>query len=232
MFRVMLVEDDPKLAGLVSDYLTRYEFAVDAVARGDLALERFAATAPDLVILDLMLPGMDGMVLCSKLRQISKVPILILTAREDAFDEVSGLEQGADDYVNKPVQPRVLLARLRALLRRVQDTASAGQDLLQFGALHISRSNRTVQWRDESVTLNSVEFKLLLILAEAAGQVMSRNDILVKMRGIEFDGMDRSIDNCISRLRRKFDDADAGRIKTVWGEGYLFSPSAWEASKA
>jgi DNA-binding response OmpR family regulator len=224
----MLVEDDPKLAALVSDYLTRYEFAIDVVNRGDLALARFAETTPDLVILDLMLPGVDGMVLCGKLRQISSVPILILTAREDAFDEVSGLEQGADDYVNKPVQPRVLLARLRALLRRVQDKSPADIDLLSFGSLQISRSNRTIHWQGEAVTLNGVDFKLFLVLAEAAGQVMSRNDILVKMRGIEFDGMDRSIDNSISRLRRKFDDVNAERIKTVWGEGYLFSPSAWE----
>lgn len=228
MFRVVLVEDDPKLAGLVSDYLARYEFAIDVVNRGDLALARFAETAPDLVILDLMLPGVDGMVLCGKLRQMSNVPILILTAREDAFDEVSGLEQGADDYVNKPVQPRVLLARLRALLRRVQDTPATGADLLRFGALQISRSNRTIHWLGDAVALNSVDFKLFVVLAESAGQVMSRNDILVKMRGIEFDGLDRSIDNSISRLRRKFDDAHAERIKTVWGEGYLFSPSAWE----
>jgi DNA-binding response OmpR family regulator len=224
----MLVEDDPKLAALVSDYLSRYEFAIDVVNRGDLAMARFAETAPDLVVLDLMLPGVDGMVLCGKLRQISQVPILILTAREDAFDEVSGLEQGADDYVNKPVQPRVLLARLRALLRRAQDKPEADGDLLCFGALQISRSNRTVHWQREAVVLNGVDFKLFLVLAEAAGQVMSRNDILVKMRGIEFDGMDRSIDNSISRLRRKFDDVNADRIKTVWGEGYLFSPSAWE----
>ncbi|HXA47054.1 MAG TPA: response regulator [Burkholderiaceae bacterium] len=227
MFRVMLVEDDAKLAALVGDYLVRYEFAVDIVGRGDLALARFNATLPDIVILDLMLPGLDGMLVCSQIRQISKVPILILTAREDAFDEVSGLEQGADDYVNKPVQPRVLLARLRALLRRAHDKPAAETDNLQFGALQISKSNRTINWREQAVALNSVEFKLFLILAEAAGQVLSRNDILVKMRGIEFDGLDRSIDNCVSRLRRKFDDTDAERIKTVWGEGYLFSPSAW-----
>ncbi len=228
MFRVMLVEDDAKLAALVSDYLVRYEFSVDIVGRGDLALARLSATLPDIVILDLMLPGLDGMLVCSQIRQISNVPILILTAREDAFDEVSGLEQGADDYVNKPVQPRVLLARLRALLRRAQDKPAVETDNLQFGALQISKSNRTIIWREQAVALNSVEFKLFLILAETAGQVLSRNDILVKMRGIEFDGLDRSIDNCISRLRRKFDDTEAERIKTVWGEGYLFSPSAWK----
>ncbi|PRC93819.1 response regulator transcription factor [Solimicrobium silvestre] len=228
MFRVMLIEDDPKLALLVSDYLARYEFSVVVVERGDQALAQFNECEPDIVILDLMLPGLDGMVVCSQIRQVSKVPILILTAREDAFDEVSGLEQGADDYVNKPVQPRVLLARLRALLRRVQDNPTVADiDALGFGALHISKSNRTIHWRDQPVTLNSAEYKLFILLAESAGQVLSRNDILVKMRGIEFDGLNRSIDNIISRLRRKFDDADSEKIKTVRSEGYLFSPSAW-----
>jgi two-component system OmpR family response regulator len=228
MFRVMLVEDDPKLASLVSDYLVRYEFTVDVVERGDQALAHFTSIAPDIVVLDLMLPGLDGMVVCNQIRAISKTPILILTAREDAFDEVSGLEQGADDYVNKPVQPRVLLARLRALLRRVQDISGGSEiEALSFGALHISKSDRIILWRDQAVALNSTEYKLFLLLAESAGQVLSRNDILVKMRGIEFDGLNRSIDNMISRLRRKFDDAHSEKIKTVRSEGYLFSPSAW-----
>ena len=225
MQRVMLVEDDARLAALVGEYLGEFDYAVDVVARGDRALERFAATAPDLVILDLTLPGIDGMVVCRQLRQLSAVPILVLTARADTFDEVSCLEQGADDYVNKPIQPRVLLARLRALQRR--GSASPDSDVV-VGALRISRADRAVFWRGREVAMNSAEFKLFLILAEAAGKVLSRNDILVKMRGIEFDGLDRSIDNCVSRLRRKFDDGAAERIKTVWGEGYLLSPSAWE----
>lgn len=229
MYRVMLVEDDEKLSSLVAEYLAGYEFSVDVVSRGDMAAARFRETQPDVVILDLMLPGLDGMVVCRQIRDMSSVPILILTAREDTYDEVSGLEQGADDYVNKPVQPRVLLARLRALLRRGQERpAEQGSDLV-FGSFRLSKENRTVSFRGEPVALNSTEFKMLLLLAESAGQVLSRNDILKKMRGIEFDGLDRSIDNCISRLRRKFDDANAVRIKTVWGEGYLFSPSAWDA---
>ncbi len=225
MQRVMLVEDDARLAALVGEYLEEFDYAVDIVCRGDLALERYSATRPELVILDLTLPGVDGLVVCRQLRQLSAVPILILTAREDSFDEVSALELGADDYVNKPVQPRVLLARLRALQRRGSAPADAD---LTIGALRISRANRAVFWRAREVPMNSAEFKLFLILAEASGRVLSRNDILIKMRGIEFDGLDRSIDNCISRLRRKFDDAKSERIKTVWGEGYLFSPSAWE----
>jgi len=227
MYRLMLVEDDEKLAALVAEYLAGYEFSVEVVNRGDAALTRFRELRPDIVVLDLMLPGLDGMLVCRQLREITSVPILILTAREDTFDEVSGLEQGADDYINKPVQPRVLLARLRALLRRGQP-AARGDDLV-FGAFQLSRGNRSVTWRGQPVTLNSTEFKLLQVLAESAGRVMSRNDILLKMRGIEFDGLDRSIDNCVSRLRRKLDDQDGERIKTVWGEGYLFSPSAWDA---
>ena len=227
MYRVMLVEDDARLAELVTEYLSGYEFAVDLVTRGDTALERFRELNPDVVVLDLMLPGLDGMVVCRQIREISDVPVLILTAREDSYDEVSGLEQGADDFVNKPVQPRVLLARLRALLRRTGSRTGVDARELQFGALRIVTSDRSVIWRGEPCVLSNTEYKLLLVLAEAAGRVLSRDALLKKMRGIEFDGLDRSIDNCISKLRRKFDDAESEKIKTVWGEGYLFSPSAW-----
>jgi two-component system OmpR family response regulator len=227
MYRVMLVEDDARLAELVTEYLSGYEFAVDLVTRGDTALERFKELTPDVVVLDLMLPGLDGMVVCRQIRDISDVPILILTAREDSYDEVSGLEQGADDFVNKPVQPRVLLARLRALLRRTQAKTGVDARVLQFGALRIVTGDRSVVWRGQPCVLSNTEYKLLLVLAESAGRVLSRDALLKKMRGIEFDGLDRSIDNCISKLRRKFDDAESEKIKTVWGEGYLFSPSAW-----
>ena len=228
MYRVLLVEDDVRLAELVTEYLSGYEFAVDVIARGDEALAAFRAGKHDIVVLDLMLPGLDGMVVCRQIREHSTVPILILTAREDSYDEVSGLEQGADDYVNKPVQPRLLLARLRALLRRV-GTRQQAQDAgtMVFGALTIVTGDRSVAWRGEPCVLSNTEYKLLLVLAEAAGQVLSRDALLKKMRGIEFDGLDRSIDNSISKLRRRFDDASSEKIKTVWGEGYLFSPSAW-----
>jgi two-component system OmpR family response regulator len=230
MYRVLLVEDDPRLAELVTEYLSGYEFAVDLVTRGDAAIEHFKATKPDVVVLDLMLPGLDGMVVCRQIRDVSDVPILILTAREDTYDEVSGLEQGADDFVNKPVQPRVLLARLRALVRRQgggRQARALDARVLEFGGLRIMTDDRSVSWRGEPCVLSNTEYKLLLVLAEAAGRVLSRDELLKKMRGIEFDGLDRSIDNCISKLRRKFDDNASEKIKTVWGEGYLFSPSAW-----
>jgi two-component system OmpR family response regulator len=221
----MLVEDDPRLADLVTEYLAGYEFKVDVVSRGDEALARFKARPADIVVLDLMLPGLDGMEVSRQLREVSDVPILVMTAREDSYDEVSLLEQGADDFINKPVQPRVLLARLRALLRRV--AVKGDPELLTFGSLSIAVSDRNVTWRGEQCLLSNTEYKLLLTLAESAGTVLSRDALLRKMRGIEFDGMDRSIDNSISKLRRKFDDVDSEKIKTVWGEGYLFSPSAW-----
>jgi two-component system OmpR family response regulator len=198
---------------------------VDVVSRGDEALARFKARPADIVVLDLMLPGLDGMEVSRQLREVSDVPILVMTAREDSYDEVSLLEQGADDFINKPVQPRVLLARLRALLRRV--AVKGDPELLTFGSLSIAVSDRSVTWRGEQCLLSNTEYKLLLTLAESAGTVLSRDALLRKMRGIEFDGMDRSIDNSISKLRRKFDDVDSEKIKTVWGEGYLFSPSAW-----
>lgn len=230
MYTVLLVEDDERLADLVREYLAAYEFKVEVVNRGDTALAAFQASAPDLVVLDLMLPGLDGMVLCRQIRALSDAPIMILTAREDSYDEVSGLEQGADDFLHKPIQPRLLLARLRALLRRTRHGAPSQppSQLLSFGRLSIARHDRAVHWQDQLVVLSNTEYKLLLVLAEAAGQVLSRDDLLKKLRGIEFDGLDRSIDNNISRLRRKFDDPGSDKIKTVWGEGYLFSPSAWE----
>src|SRR3954470_22577604 len=146
MYRVMLVEDDVRLASLVSEYLAGYEFAVDVVSRGDEALARFKELAPQAVVLDLMLPGLDGMVVCRQIRDVSDVPILILTAREDSYDEVSGLEQGADDFVNKPIQPRVLLAHLRALLRRSQPKSAGDSRVLEFGALRIVTTDRSVSW--------------------------------------------------------------------------------------
>ncbi|ONI94460.1 response regulator [Burkholderia cenocepacia] len=207
-YRVLLIEDDDRLAQLVREYLDGYEFAVTVVRRGDLAVAAVREHQPALVILDLMLPNLDGMEVCRRIRAFTNVPVLILTARADVYDQVAGLETGADDYVTKPIEPRVLV----------------------FGELTISPPNRTVTWRGEPVELKTAEFNLLLILARAAGTVLSRDDILKQLRGIEFDGLDRSVDSGISKLRRRFEDASSEphKIKTIWGRGYLFSPSAWD----
>ncbi|KVQ64333.1 response regulator [Burkholderia territorii] len=233
--RVLLIEDDDRLARLVREYLDCYEFEVTVVRRGDLAVAAIREHRPALVILDLMLPHLDGMEVCRRMRAFTNVPVLILTARADVYDQIAGLEIGADDYVTKPIEPRVLVARARALLRRAQPAASEPHadtpaHELVFGELAISAPNRTVTWRGELVDLKTTEFNLLLILARSAGTVLSRDAILKQLRGIEFDGIDRSVDSGISKLRRRFEDASSEpqRIKTIWGRGYLFSPSAWD----
>ncbi|KWK24647.1 two-component system response regulator [Burkholderia stagnalis] len=233
--RVLLIEDDDRLARLVREYLDGYEFTVRIVPRGDLAVAAVREYQPALVILDLMLPNLDGTEVCRRIRAFTNVPVLILTARADVYDQVAGLETGADDYVTKPIEPRVLVARARALLRRVEPAvaepaADARPPALVFGDLTISPPNRTVTWRGDLVDLKTAEFNLLLILARAAGTVLSRDDILKQLRGIEFDGIDRSVDSSISKLRQRFEDASSEprRIKTIWSRGYLFSPSAWD----
>jgi two-component system OmpR family response regulator len=179
-----------------------------------------------------MLPGIDGLQLCRLLRQESQtLPILMLTARDDSHDQVLGLEMGADDYVTKPCEPRVLLARVRTLLRRSSvHEPRLENDLILIGGLRIDLAERTVSWRGEEVELSSGEYNLLVVLARNAGEVMNRDRILQQLRGIEFNGTDRSVDVAISKLRRKFDDnaGEARKIKTVWGKGYLFSRVEWE----
>jgi len=180
-----------------------------------------------------MLPGRDGLQVCRDLRAFSSAPILMLTAREDDVDQILGLESGADDYVIKPVEPRVLLARIRALMRR-HNQAETQPELLAFGPLSIDRQTRAVVLAGAEVDLTTLEFEMLWALASQAGQVLTRDDLLNAVRGIEFNGLDRTVDVCISKLRRKLDDdpRDPARIKTIWGKGYLFSPKVHELGNA
>ncbi len=230
---ILLVEDDRRLAELTATYLTQNGLHVVIESRGDRALERFAVERPSMVLLDLMLPGMDGIVICRELRKLSKVPILIFTARDTDLNQVIGLEAGADDYVTKPVDPIVLLARVRALLRRASHSPTAtAQDQtseVRLAGLRISLSSREVWLHDKIVTMTTQEFELLSLLARRAGQLVSRAEVFRSVRGIDYNGLDRSIDVRVSKLRRKLgDNADAPtRIKTVWGKGYLLVPDAW-----
>lgn len=230
--QVLIVEDDQRLADLTREYLQANGFEVEVEGDGAKAAARIIAEQPDLVILDLMLPGLDGLQVCRLLRAESQcLPILMLTARDDSHDQVLGLEMGADDYVTKPCEPRVLLARVRTLLRRSSvNEPRMETDLIVVGGLRIDLAERNVFWREQLVELSSGEYNLLVVLARNAGVVLSRDRILQQLRGIEFNGTDRSVDVAISKLRRKFDDSagEARKIKTVWGKGYLFSRVEWE----
>ncbi len=223
--RILIVEDDQRLAALTQDYMQRNGFQVSVEGDGAQAVRRILQEQPDLVVLDVMLPGVDGLSICRELRsQHFMQPILMLTARSDDMDQVLGLEMGADDYVAKPVQPRVLLARVRALLRRIEGGEEEQQQRLEFGELVIDNGARSVSLAGELVDFTSAEYDLLWLLASHAGTILSREDIFASLRGIEYDGQDRSIDVRISRIRPKIgDDPDnPRRIKTVRSKGYLF----------
>ena len=234
--RILLVEDDTRLADLTAVYLRKNDFDVTIEERGDTAEVRILNDNPELVILDVMLPGKDGFEVCKAVRERYKGVILMLTARDEDLDQILGLELGADDYLAKPVQPRLLLARIKALLRRTPGVASGepveqGDDAeLSFGKFRISQATRSTHLGDEIIDLTTAEFDLLWLLAKHAGNILSRDDLLQELRGIGFDGLDRSIDARISRLRRKLGDdpENPTRIKTVRGKGYLFSKHDWQ----
>lgn len=233
MKNILLVEDDDRLSKLVCDYLTQHEFQVKCLPDGSKLLEQVERLYPDLVILDVMLPGQDGFELCKQLRTSYKGPLLFMTARDDAFDQVLGLEIGADDYIVKPVEPRVLLARVHALLRRSQQKEqsqqSSNQSKLHFGKLKIDKNARKVTLSEQDIVLTSHEFDLLCMLAEHPAELVTRDQIYTNLIGREYDGLDRSADVRISRLRKKLHDnaQNPFRIKTIWGKGFFFVADAW-----
>lgn len=222
---ILLVEDDKRLSDLMVEYLQKQGMKVDAEYRGDTAVQRILDTQPDLVVLDLMLPGLDGLEVCRQIRPNYDRPILMLTAKDEDIDQVVGLELGADDYVIKPVQPRVLLARIRSLLRRIQTKPNTKPSTdLNFGGLQINPAARLVHLNNKEVTLTTQEYDLLSLLATHAGEILTRDTILEALNGTEYDGLDRSVDIRISRLRKllEVNPAKPTGIKTVRGQGYLF----------
>ncbi|MFT5585894.1 MAG: DNA-binding response OmpR family regulator [Cognaticolwellia sp.] len=221
MAQILLVEDDPPLAELVSDFLRGHGHKVSVLGRGDQVLEQVGRGAPDAILLDLMLPGLDGLEVCRRLREQGYPGgILMLTARGDTLSEVVGLRQGADDYLAKPVRPQVLLARLEAVLRRVQPTVSE----LVRGRLTLRLHSREVELAGEILDLSTADFDLLVVMAQHAGEVVSRDVLSQALRGIEWDGLDRSVDLRVSRLRRKLGDWGPMLLKSVRGSGYLMPP--------
>jgi len=224
--RVLLVEDNVRLAASIRDYLERQSYEVFLEGDGLAVAERYDRLKPDLVILDLMLPGKDGLTICRELRRHDRVPILILTAKGENIDQVLGLEMGADDYVVKPVEPRVLLARIEALLRRSRGTpADARDSRLVAGRVTVDGARRSAAIDGQPVELTTGDFDILWLLASRQGTVVTRDEILRVVRGIDYDGLDRSIDARICRLRRKLQEAGGAEsmIKTVRLRGYLFA---------
>ena len=221
--RILLIEDDARLAGMVRDYLGGAGYRVERAENGTSGLAAHARAAFDAIVLDLMLPDMDGLDVCRKIRERASVPILMLTARGDAMDRIIGLEIGADDYLPKPFEPRELLARLRAVLRRSRSVA--GADVLRFGRLEIDKGARQVRLDGEARPLTGHQFELLSALAEHAGRVLSREAIMDLVKAEPLEAFDRSIDVHISRIRAAIED-DAKkprRVITVRGAGYVFA---------
>ncbi|NIM39972.1 MAG: response regulator [Hydrogenophaga sp.] len=230
---LLMIEDDARLAAMVQEYLGQSGFEVTHAADGESGLEQLPLVQPELVILDLMLPGIDGLEVCRRIRSLStsqaRVPVLMLTAKGDPMDRIVGLELGADDYLPKPFEPRELLARVRAVLRRRAEGGGNGGSrttpVMRFGTLEIDRDARTVTVGDHPAELTSYQFDLLVAMAERAGRVLTRDQIMEAVRGRELEAFDRSIDVHIGRIRGAIeaDSKNPKRILTVRGVGYVFA---------
>ncbi len=228
---ILLVEDDDALATSIVEYLQNEGFAMQREGHGSKAVERIVQLNPDLVILDIMLPGKDGITICREVRPQFDGVILMFTAKDDEIEQIVGLEVGADDYLVKPVKPRLLLAKLKSLMRRNERSASNEQVSapLALGTLTIDNVARTVMLAEVLVCLTAAEFDLLALLAARAGQIMTRDDIAQQLSATFYDGFERTIDNKVSILRKKLgDDARApSKIKTVRSKGYVLVPTAF-----
>lgn len=235
--RILFVEDDAELADLIGGYLRSFDYVVDVVADGKDVVEMVRANPPALVLLDIMLPGKDGLTICRELREFYAAPVVLLTSLNSDMNQVIGFEIGATDYVVKTTPPSVLIARIRAHLRQAQTAAPVPGDkivaqpkpTLNFGKLIIDERNRTASYRGEPMNLSTADFDLLWEFASHAGEILSRDHLLKRLRGIEYDGLDRSIDVAISRLRKKLGDDpnEPRKIKTIRHRGYLFATDIW-----
>ena len=221
MLKALLIDDDAKLGNLLSDYLTKFEIELNSTTEPTLALDLIAEHEPDLIILDVMMPKMDGFEVCSGIRKKYKIPIIMLSARGESFDRIKGLDLGADDYMAKPFEPRELVARIHSLLRRVTDEDHYRQDIFEVNTI-----NREISIDGQMLSLTNMEFELLELLLANPGTLFSRDDILKHLRGIEAKIFSRSIDILISRLRQKIETnpKEPKFIKTIWGKGYMFLP--------
>ncbi|WDE13068.1 response regulator transcription factor [Thalassomonas haliotis] len=223
--KIILVEDDLRLASLISSFLSSEGFSVCHEARGDNAVKLIVDAKPDLVILDMNLPGLNGLEVCKEIRQSYRGAVIMVTANDDELTEVSALNFGVDDFIAKPIRPHVLLARINALFRRSQQHITADNEhQLKIQDIILDKQNRQVMQGQQSVTLSDAEFDVLAVLMENAGQILSRSQLFYAVRGIEYDGLDRSLDMRVSSLRKQLNDLEAPHkyIKSVRGKGYLF----------
>ncbi len=224
--RILIVDDDAELCGLVTEYLEPEGFTVEAVFDGRRGLERAQSGEHALVVLDVMLPNINGLDVLRRLRNTSRIPVLLLTARGEDIDRIVGLEVGADDYLPKPFNPRELVARIRAILRRTKAPGKSGDvpDIVRVGDIQLDPATRTVQQNGNPVELTSVEFNLLEALLREAGRVVTRERLVDVVLGRKFSPFDRSIDMHVSKVRKKLGDSDNGTlIKTVRGVGYILT---------
>jgi len=223
MAKVLLIDDDRKHSMLLRDYLKQFGIALECAGNAEEGMRKLSRTDPDLLLLDVMLPGRDGFDICREIRKTSEIPIIMLTARGDVMDRVSGLEIGADDYIGKPFEPRELVARIQSILRRASATDTR-DPVLRFDGIEIDREAKEVRVDDNRVDLTSMEFELLTVLAKRAGKKVSRDEILNELRGIDAAIMTRAVDIMVSRLRQKLGDSvkPPRFIQTVWGTGYAF----------
>ncbi len=227
--RILIVDDDKKLRSLIKEYLEGYEFQVYTHADGEGVLDSIRKESPDIVILDIMLPGKDGLEVLKEIRAASSVPVIMLTAKGEEADRVVGLELGADDYLPKPFSPRELLARIKAVLRRLEPGTRPTEEesegmCLEAGNLVLDKARQALLMEGKEVPLSSTEYRVLKVLMENPNRVLSRDQIMTLARGKDFMAFDRSIDMHISKLRAKLesDPRSPKRIKTIWGSGYLF----------
>ena len=222
--KILLVDDDPNIRQLVNLYLEKEGFEVEMADRGDTAVEKFKTFAPNLILLDLMLPGMDGWQVCREVRKTSNVPIIMLTAKDETFDKVLGLELGADDYMVKPFDTKELVARIKAVLRRFQNTDAPSSKELSFPGLTINIGQYTVTYMGRELEMPPKELELLYFLASHPGMVFTREQLLEQVWGYDYFGDSRTVDVHVKRLREKLTDGEkmGWQIKTVWGVGYKF----------
>lgn len=224
--KILIIDDDENIAELISLYLTKEFFDTKKVTNGAMAMKEFSAFQPSLVLLDLMLPGVDGNQICREIRQKSRTPIIVLSAKAEVFDKVLSLELGADDYITKPFDPKELVARVRAVLRRSQSTASEENKLrqkyIEYPDLTINLSNYSVIHQGATVEMPPKELELLYFLASSPNQVFTREQLLDHIWGYDYVGDTRTVDVHIKRLREKLKENPYWSLATVWGIGYKF----------